>query len=311
MSIKPWLLKLHRWVALAFALPLAIVIATGLVLSIEPWLATAAIRAGSLDAATVERALARHDPDGRARSVAFRSYDRSLVISAGRGGGTVVDADSGEARPGLSTTANVLLSARRLHETFLLDLGWLVIASTAAMLALVVIGILIRLPRFTNTLAGWHTGTAWVVLPLVVLSPLTGLLLAGGITFAGGAGPAPGTSGGGAKPPTLIEAVRTVGAAHDLAGLVWIRRQGDRMLARVIEQGEYRVYAVTPDGVRALPRNWPRLWHEGTFAGAWSAAMNVVASIAMLGLLVTGPWIWLRRRLRRRAQRARAVGAPA
>jgi hypothetical protein len=33
--------------------------------------------------------------------------------------------------------------------------------------------------------------------------------------------------------------------------------------------------------------------------------MNVAISIAMVGLLVTGPWIWLRRQLRRHATRRR------
>jgi uncharacterized iron-regulated membrane protein len=62
---------------------------------------------------------------------------------------------------------------------------------------------------------------------------------------------------------------------------------------------------VTREGTTALPRNWPRLWHEGNFAGAWSALMNLVTSIAMMGLLATGPLIWLRRLLRRRAHRRR------
>jgi uncharacterized iron-regulated membrane protein len=37
--------------------------------------------------------------------------------------------------------------------------------------------------------------------------------------------------------------------------------------------------------------------------------MNVIVSIAMIGLLVTGVWIWLRRQLRRRAGRAQATAA--
>jgi uncharacterized iron-regulated membrane protein len=82
------------------------------------------------------------------------------------------------------------------------------------------------------------------------------------------------------------------------------------MLARLVEGGEYRVYVVTPDGMTAMPRNWPRLWHEGNFAGGWSALLNLIASVAMIGLLVTGPLIWLRRRLRLRARRVGQV-APA
>jgi uncharacterized iron-regulated membrane protein len=58
----------------------------------------------------------------------------------------------------------------------------------------------------------------------------------------------------------------------------------------------------------AAPRNWPRLWHEGNFAGAWSALLNVAASVAMTVLLVTGFWLWLRRRRHKaEAQRRRAA----
>jgi len=70
-----------------------------------------------------------------------------------------------------------------------------------------------------------------------------------------------------------------------------------------VKEGEYTLYAVTRDGTVAMPRNWPRLWHEGNFAGSWSALMNLVTSFAMIGLLVTGPWIWLRRQLTKRARR--------
>jgi hypothetical protein len=39
--MKAWLLKFHRWVALAFALPLIVVVSTGLLLSVEPWWSSA------------------------------------------------------------------------------------------------------------------------------------------------------------------------------------------------------------------------------------------------------------------------------
>ncbi|MBL8664107.1 MAG: PepSY domain-containing protein, partial [Candidatus Odyssella sp.] len=63
-------------------------------------------------------------------------------------------------------------------------------------------------------------------------------------------------------------------------------------------------------GAVPTPRNWPRLWHEGNFAG-WAAWMNAILSVAMIGLLVTGPWIWLRRKLRHRASRMRGAAATA
>jgi uncharacterized iron-regulated membrane protein len=306
--MKVWLLKLHRWVALIFALPLLFVLGTGLILSFEPWLVVRAITPGSLTPAKIQTLLSQHDPSGQARALVYRSYDSTLTISAGRGGGTVVDVATGQALAGPSTLADFLVTARRLHETLLVDAGWLVISATVAMLVLAVLGVLMGLPRLANTLAGWHKAFAWGLLPLIVLSPLTGLFLAAGVTFTSPPPPAAPTQG---APLRLAEAVRIVGERHDLSKLVWMRPQGGRLLARLVEGGEYRVYAVTREGTTATPRNWPRLWHEGNFAGAGSALMNVITSIAMIGLLATGPWIWLRRQLRRRPrqqQQAASVG---
>jgi uncharacterized iron-regulated membrane protein len=306
--MKVWLLKLHRWVALIFALPLLFVLGTGLILSFEPWLVVRAIAPGSLTQAKIQTLLSQHDPSGQARALVYRSYDNTLTISAGRGGGTVIDVASEQALPGPSALANALVAARRLHETLLIDAGWLVIGSTVVMLVLAVLGVLMGLPRLENTLSGWHKAFAWGFLPLIVLSPLTGLFLAAGITFAS---PPPAAAPAQGAPLRLAEAVRIVGESHDLSTFVWMRPQGGRLLARLVDGGEYRVYAVTREGTTAMPRNWPRLWHEGNFAGSWSALMNVVTSIAMIGLLVTGPWIWLRRQLRRRArqrQRPASIG---
>jgi uncharacterized iron-regulated membrane protein len=297
-----WYLRLHRWVALLFALPLLFVLGTGLVLSFEPWVVVRAIEPGSLTAARVDALLSRHDPAGQARAISFRSYDKTLTIG-GRGSARLVDIATGAALPGPSAVANLFVTMRQVHERLLFDLGWLVIASSYVMLALATLGVLMGWPRIRNTLAGWHKAMAWGLLPLIVLSPLTGLFLAYGVTFAAMPAAAPG------PPLPLKDAVQIVGARHDLSSLVWLRPLGPRLVVRLAEAGEFKTYAVTREGTVPLPRNWPRLWHEGNFAGAWSALMNVVVSIAMVGLLVTGVWIWLRRQLARRARARQARAA--
>lgn len=304
--MKARLLKLHRWIALLFALPLLLVVASGLVLSVEPWLVVESIAPNSLTSDRVAALLERHDPDGRARRLAYRSYDGTVTIGLARNAGKIVDVASGEVLPAPSSLATVLGVTRRLHETLLIDAGWLVVSSTVAMLAVAILGLLLGVPRVSNTLSGWHKGMAWSLLPFLLLSPLTGLALAFGITFATLAANAPPTRG---PAITLAEAARVVGERHDLSTLVWLRPLGGRMVARLAEGGEYRLYAVTPQGTAALPRNWPRLWHEGNFAGAWSALMNVVVSLALIGLLATGTWMWMRRQLRRRMMRQRAAAA--
>jgi uncharacterized iron-regulated membrane protein len=309
--MQAWLLRLHRWVALVFAIPLAIVLVTGLILSFEPWLIARAIQPGSLTADKVESLLKQHDPKGEARALVFRTYDRTLTMAAGRGAsGTVVEIDTARPLAGPTALASFMASSRRMHETLLIDAGWLVIASTAAMLVLAVLGVLMGLPRIANTLSGWHKGMAWGLLPLVVLSPLTGLLIAMGVTFAPSRAPAP----AGAPPAQqmrLPEAVRIVARSHDLSSMMWLRPQGGRLLVRLMEDGESRVYTVMREGTQATPRNWPRLWHEGNFAGVWSALMNVVTSFALIGLLGTGVLIWARRTLRLRARRAANSAATA
>ena len=154
------------------------------------------------------------------------------------------------------------------------------------------------MPRLRNTLSGWHKGTAWFALPLILLSPLTGLCLAFGLTFQGAAAPA-----GGGRPLPLPDAVAMVAASHDLSHVISIGVRGGRMMARIYEDGELRAYAVGSSGITALPRNWPRLIHEGNWSALIASSLNVVTSVALLTLLSTGLLIWARRKLRKRRSR--------
>lgn len=300
---KPWLLRLHRWVTLVFAIPLAVIVLSGLVLSFEPVAQVTSIAPGSLTLATLENLLARHDPEGKARSLTFRSYENRLSIGGVRPDDTIdVDIRTGAELTEDGAASNLFYYSRVLHETLMLDLGWLVHVSTMAMLLLVVLGIAMGWPRLANSLSGWHKATAWFLLPLLVLSPLTGLFLAWGISFAS-------SPAGRTEPLTVVEAIRVIGTQHDLSNLVWLRGRGGRLLARLVVNGEYRVHAVTREGLEPASRNWPRLLHEGNFAGIWSGLMNVVISIAFVALMTTGLLIWAKRRFRRRPQRTRTQQA--
>jgi len=77
---------------------------------------TSAVQPGALDVAKLERLIARHDPQGKARAIVVRSYDHSITIGGGRQGGPIVDLDSGAARTDIGALASLFLTARRLHE---------------------------------------------------------------------------------------------------------------------------------------------------------------------------------------------------
>lgn len=295
---KPLLLTLHRWLTLVFALPLLAIIATGLILSAEPMVQVGALGGAPLDAAQVTALIKRYDVDGKARG---------LSLNAGAGRMTLqgaslpaIDLATGEVATGGSGLSDIFPWARVTHER-LLGQAWLVTSSTVAMVALMVLGILMGWPRLRNTLSGWHKGTAWFALPLILLSPLTGLCMAFGLTFQGTASP---STGG--RPLPLPDAVAMVAASHDLSHVISIGVRGGRMMARIYEGGELRAYAVNSSGVTPLPRNWPRLIHEGNWSAWIASPLNVVTSIALLTLLTTGLLIWARRKLRK--PRARTSG---
>ncbi|MCU0818004.1 MAG: PepSY domain-containing protein [Beijerinckiaceae bacterium] len=308
LSIKPQLLRLHRWTTLVFALPLAFVIITGLILSFEPIAQDLATKPGTLSAVRLVSLLEEHDKDGKTRAITMRAYeDRLTLQGVGPDGsldlaissGTVMDDDD------RTMLSDIFRAARGLHEHFLFDQEWVVTASTFAMLGLIALGVLMGWPRIRNTMSGWHQAVAWFGLPLVVLSPLTGLAIAYGVTFS-----TPQLQDRAALPP-IKQAVQMLGEKTDLSGLIWLRNRGGRMLARVNEGGVFKVYQVSIRGVMPASSNWPRALHEGNFAGLWSGLMVLVTSLGMLILMGTGLTIWFRRTFRKRNRMRPPVAAPA
>jgi uncharacterized iron-regulated membrane protein len=288
------LLKFHRWLGLAFALPLLAIVVTGLILSVEPILQSRGLPAGIASADRLAGLIERYDPLGKARGVAINANGQQMRLMGIDA--PAIDLATGEVAKVSDPVGDLLLWSRRTHER-LLGFEWLVIASTIAMMVIMVIGTLMGLPRLRNSLAGWHKGAAWFTLPLLLLSPLTGLCMAFGLTLQFGAPPA--------SPKATLklpDAVRLIAQSHDPAQLSMIANRGGRMMARIYQDGELRAYTFTADGVAPLPRNWPRLIHEGNWSALISGLLNVIVSVVLLGLLVSGALLWSRRKLRRRPQ---------
>lgn len=297
MGLKPYLLRLHRWITLIFALPLLGIIFSGLLLSIEP-LAQRHAPATALTETRLLGFLDRYDPDRKATGLSVRTYDQLVRLSGVGDDGTVdVGLASGEEveTDGLAEWFGL---ARGLHERLLLDLGWLVTASTVAMVVLAVLGIAMGWPRLRNSLGGWHAGAAWFSLPLVVLSPLTGLFIVMGV----GTGGMPAGPRGEHMP--VRAAVSAIARDHDLAGLTSLRMRGGRMVARIYEGNRLTSHVVTSEGLQPMPTNWSRALHEGNWHALLGTVFNALLSVVLIGLWGTGLVIWARRRFRKRRPRA-------
>lgn len=293
--LKAVLLRLHRWISVIFAIPLAVLIVTGLVLSFMPIVETTGFTRGAVTQAQIEAALTKYDPQGKARALSIDSAAGTMSL---RGEERVtVNLKTGEKAEGRNALTSFFFANRMLHEHLVYDLDWLVPLSTAAMLISMIFGVLMGWPRITNSLSGWHKAVAWTLLPLLILSPLTGLMLTYRISLSP---PVPR-----AQPVPVADVIRMVAQKHDVSGIVSIRRRGPRQMV-VINDGTGRtVYMPTKDGLRELPANLPRMFHEGHFFGIWGGVMNAVLSLAFAFLLGSGMWIWAKRTFFRKRNRNR------
>jgi uncharacterized iron-regulated membrane protein len=302
--LKAYALRFHRWITLLFAIPLIVVIVTGLILSFEP-LAQQARLDRPLTKLDVLGYLAEHDPEGKATGLSIRAYEQTLTIAGvGEDGETEIDLTSGEVLEDDNrwSMSEVFRTSRRLHDSLLIDMPIVVTVSTFAMLGIAVLGLFMGLPKLRNTLGGWHNVAAWSVLPLVILSPLTGLAIVYGVTFvtpAGGPRPAP---------VTVKQAVELIADKHDLANLTSLRPRGGRMTARVHTADGLTGYQITPTGLVQPPRNWPRAIHEGNWSPVLAPALNIVVSVVFVGLWFTGLLIWIRRKIRLARRKVQAAG---
>ncbi len=302
MRFKPYWLRLHRWITLVFALPLIAIMLSGLVLSFEP-LGQKAPLPQPLTRDVLLGLLDRHDAERKATGLIVRAYDGTLTINgAGPEGAVDIDLRTGlDIEDERTGWADLFGFARAVHEKLLLDAGWLVTASTVAMLVIAGLGVLMGWPRLRNTLGGWHSVAAWAILPLVILSPLTGLAIAFGVTFT------PPSSGPRPERIAIRDAVIMLGERHDLSDLQSLRARGGRLIARMHMDGGLRSVAVGKDAVQPLAMNWPRALHEGNWHAIIGSTLNIVVSIVFIGLWVTGLLIWARRKLKPRRSRAKAV----
>lgn len=289
-----WLLRIHRWIALTFSIPLAVILVTGIVLSFEPlFLGSENV---SVTTESVLLALKKFDAENRARFVAVNGYQGTLSFGTSPRNATLVDLSTNEKVLKPQHLASLFSQSRRLHQTLVFELDWLVTCTTFALVAIIAMGAFMGLPRIRNSLSGWHKATAWFLLPLLTLSPITGLLLAFHISFAPAATPIKGPL---LTMPAAITAVTHTFAAHQI---VWVRSMSGRLVARVNDDGELRVFEIASDRLIPASRNWPRLLHEGTWSRMPAFVLNMLKSAGLALLIVTGFLIWLRRSRRQKTR---------
>jgi sulfite reductase (NADPH) flavoprotein alpha-component len=301
--IKSALLLAHRWSALVFTPLFLLVLLSGALLAIQPMVRPSpdspAAGSTAVDIPSLVSLLDRVDPQGAARIVTIGDAGRTVVLRAGgQGGAMAFQIATGQTVEVPQDGFDLFATARRFHRDLLIGVGFLVEIASYAMVFILLVGPVLAWPRLSNTLIGWHFGIGWILFPLVALPPVTAVLM---ILHVGGPTLPPMTPA--AQPTRIARAIEQAAAQADLSGLA---------SARVFRAGSVLVTTLGPSGQAAYVVSGGRVTpiaggpglvhelHEGTWAGAWSGGLNLLAAFALTGLTATGAVSWARRWLQGR-----------
>ncbi len=306
-SIRSVLSTVHRWAGIVLAPLFLIVIVSGGVLAFRPIVdAPAPVSASSrVDVAALTSLVQRLNGLDGVAAISVVQAGRFVDVEAGDpsvAGRWEVETGRRVGETPLSATFFDV--TEQLHKKLLLGLGSVVEFASWVMLGIVLVGPLLAWLRFRNTLIGWHTAVGWCLLPLAVMSPLTGILMT--LHVGESATPLPRA----ARPVSVVEALTIAAPQVDLGNLVEAHRfRGGTVMLRVRAE-PLDLYVVTEESVVRLVDGPPLIKriHEGTWGGPWSGLLNLVAALALALLAVTGPVSWF---ARWRRNRATAISASA
>lgn len=299
-SIRSSLTTLHRWVGLILAPLFLIIVVSGAVLAFKPIVGSFAevSTAASVDpkalVALVDRLAGRATVSTVEVVDAGRAIDVTATDPVVSGRWSIATGERLGAAPGGGV--DVFGIAEKIHKQLLVGLGLVVEVAAWLMVGLVVVGPFLGWLRLRNTLLGWHAAVGWFLFPLVLLAPLTGVLMS--LHVGEGGTPLPRA----AKPVTVAQAMAIAAPTVDLSSLLEAHpfRGGTVMLKTAGPAPS--TWVVTDTAAQRL-EGGPSLVkqiHEGTWGGLWSGLLNLVASLALGALTVTGVWSWFARRLRER-----------
>ncbi|MBN2752653.1 MAG: PepSY domain-containing protein [Rhodospirillaceae bacterium] len=302
--LKRVLFLSHRWLSLVLTPIFLVVVLSGGVLAIKPMLPIEPPAAATAQA--VAQILSIIDPDGQASSVgsAMRGHALRVVIPHSSASG-VYSILTGE-RVG-DLPFDVFAFAKSVHVRLLADAKFLVKVATYVMTGLIVVAPFLMRPRLRATPQGVHILMGWVGFPVLLLTPLTAVLMT--LHVGRAALPVPRQ----AQAIPLTVALEHIAATHMTDAFVSIRRfKGGTALAVVQDANGPSSYVVGAETVVPMRggKGLVSELHEGTWAGAWSGALNLIAALGLFAMIVTGWWSWLRKRLRKPQQKPKRLLSP-
>ncbi len=301
-QIKPTLFKLHRWIGVGLA-PLFLLIAlSGAILAMKPLVQEQPTAdRGAVPVNQLISLLQRIDPlgqdvaaisiDSTANLVEVRSRDPGIEGRYDLTDGSLKQDDG-------ASHFDLFEFAEHLHKELLVGADILIQTASYLMLSMLLIAPLLAWPRLRNNLMGWHRSVGWLLLPIVLMLPLTGILM----SLHVGMPELPSMSQPGTR-LSLAEAVRNAQREYGLDSLNSARRfRGGSVMLRAQDSTGEQLLIVTDDAVTPIhpKENLVKTLHEGTWGGPVSGVVNLLGASALSLLILSGSISWLRRRRRLR-----------
>ena len=302
--------RLHRWLALALAPVILLIILSGAVLAFRPILHPDGERhpraSRHADIGRILALVTRAEAAGPVDFAGFADAEHRTFMLAGPKGAAAYDLATGAAvpmpAPPGDEPSGIFDVALRVHKELWVGAGALVTIASLAMIFLVIAGPLLARPGRGIGPLGQHVRFGWFLWPLVALLPLSLVMMKLHLPVL--------NNPSAARAP-MSRLMRDAARVGDLSSLDGMQRLPGGRAFVVLENASGPTRYVFADGrLRTMDSRMSaigRELHEGTWAGRRSGFVNLAAAAAMLWMLGSGVLSFARRRARRRVSAAVAA----
>lgn len=297
--------RLHRWLALALAPVILLIVLSGAVLAFRPILYPHGERhqrvSHRADVGRILSLVTRAEATAPVDFAGFVDAEHRTFMLAGRNGPAAYDLATGATvpmpAPPPEERSGIFDVALRIHKNLWFGAGALVSIASIAMIFLVIAGPILARPGRGVGPLGQHIRFGWFLWPLVALLPLSLVMMKLHL---------PVLNNPSAPMAPMSRLMRDAAHVTDLSRLDGMQRLPGGRAFVVLDGASGPTRYVLADGhLRTMDSRWSALGrelHEGTWAGRWSGLINLAAAAAMLWMLGSGVLSYVRRRAVARAR---------
>ena len=309
--MKKLLLLLHRYTALVLTPFFLVIILSGMILAFKPILApqTTSEAIGSQQAQALSSLAQQIEASsGQIQSLTLDANGQDVWIKTK--GNTLEQRyhiTDGRFIEEAGMSSGVYNTVKSLHKDLLIGAGDFIEIVTYIFIAILIVGPFLMKPRWQKRLMSIHNALGFWAIPAWLLIPLTGLLM----SLHVGA-PHFGRLNLNQQATPTVQIMQVLERENQLQNLVSIETvRGRSVLINLATDAGVEKFQI-PAKTQALEQlniatYWPKLLHEGTWAGALSGWLNFILGVGLSFFTLSGAYSWIRRWKNDRAARAAAT----